>query len=104
MDKLAPIKHKLRTLQVKPDWMDDSLTWLKHSVHKYERVYRRLKILKKEVYKSLSYVNSMIEECGHDAKKLYSAVNLLTNKDREVILPKEEENKIIANRFMDFLN
>ena len=25
VDKLAPIKHKLRTLQVKPDWMDDSL-------------------------------------------------------------------------------
>ena len=35
VDKLTPIKHKLRTLRVKPDWMDDSLTWLKCKVHKY---------------------------------------------------------------------
>ena len=26
-------------------------------------------------------------------------VNLLTNKDEEVILPKEEEDKIIGNKF-----
>ena len=44
VDKLAPIEHKLRTLiRVKPDWMDDSLTQLKCRVHKYKRVYRRLK-------------------------------------------------------------
>ena len=36
VDKLAPIKHKLRTLRIKPDWMDDSLTQLKCRVHKYE--------------------------------------------------------------------
>ena len=44
----------------------------------------------------------MIEECGRDAKKLYSTVNLLTNKDGQVILPKEEEDKVLANKFMDF--
>ena len=49
-----------------------------------------------------NYVNRMIEERGCDAKKLYSAVILLTNKDREVILPKEEEDKVIANKFMAF--
>ena len=46
----------------------------------------------------------MIEECGHDAKKLYSAANLLTNRDRGVILAKDEEDRIIANKFMDFFN
>ena len=29
VDKLGPIKHKLRTIQVKSNWMDDSLTQLK---------------------------------------------------------------------------
>ena len=102
VDKLTQIKHKLRTLQVKPDWLDDSLTQLKHRVHKYERVYRRSKTpenkgickkLRRAYRNSLrfnrnNYVNRMIEECGHDAKKLYSAVHLLTNKDGEIILPK----------------
>ena len=48
-----------------------------------------------------NYVNRMIEECGCDAKNPYSAVNPLTNKDREVLLPKEEEDKVMANMFMD---
>ena len=95
VDKLAPIKHKLRTIQVKPDWMDDSLTQLKCKVHKYERVYRRLKTSEnKEIYRNLrrayrislrfkrkNYVNKMIEECGNDAKKMYRVVNCLTNRD-----------------------
>ena len=94
--------------------MDDSLTQLKHRVCKHERVYRRSKTLgHKGVYKNLrrayinslrfnrkNYVNRMIEECGHDAKKLHSAVKLLTNKDGEVVLPREEEDKVIANKFI----
>ena len=44
----------------------------------------------------------MIEECGNDAKKMYRAVNHLTNKDGEVILPKGEEDKVVANKIMDF--
>ena len=68
----------------------------KKSTKKLRRAYRNsLRFNRK------SYVNRMIEEHGHDAKKLYSVVNLLTNKDREVILAKEEEDKIIANKFMD---
>ena len=96
--------------------MDDSLTLLKHRVHKYERVYRRSKTSEnKEVYRNLRkayrnslrfnrkyYVNRMIEECGHDTKKLYSTVSLLTNKEGEVILPKKVEDKVIANMFMNF--
>ena len=86
--------------------MDDSLPQLKCRVHKYERVYRRSKTSEnKEVYKNLrrayrnsltfnrNYVNRVIEECGCGAKKLYCVVNLLTNKDGEVILPKEEGDK-----------
>ena len=48
VDKLAPIKHKLRTIQVKPDWLDDSLTQQKCKVCKYDRVYRRLKKLEEQ--------------------------------------------------------
>ena len=116
--KLAPIKHKLRTIQVKPDWMDDSLTQLKCKVCKYERVYRRLKTSQnKDIYRNLrtayrnilrfkrkNYVNKMIEECGNDVKKMYRVINHLTNRDREVILPEGEEDKVVAKMFMDFLN
>ena len=35
-------------------------------------------------------------------KKLYSTVDLLANKDGEVILPKEEEDKVIVHKFMNF--
>ena len=96
--------------------MDDSLTQLRHRVCKYERIYKRSKTPEnKGVYKNLrrayrnslrfnrkNCVNGIIEECGTDANKLYSAVNLLINKDGEVILPNEEEGKVIANKFMDF--
>ena len=71
----------------------------------------------KEVYRNLrrayrnglgferkNYVNKMIEECGNDAKKMYRAVNYLTNKDGKAILPKGEEDKVVANKFMDFFN
>ena len=118
VDKLPPIKHKLRTVRVKPDWMDDSLTQLKCKVNKYERVYRMLKTSEnKEIYRNLrreyrnslrfkrkNYVNKMIEECGNDAKKMYRVVNCLTNGDGEVMLPDQEEDKVVANKFMDFLN
>ena len=116
VDKLAPVKHKLRTIQVEPDWMDDSLTELKCKVCQYARVYRRLKTSEnKEIYRNLrrayrnilrfkrkNYVNKMIEECGNDAKKMYRVVNCLTNRDGEVILPEWEEDKVVANKFMDF--
>ena len=95
--------------------MDDSLTQLKCKVHKYERIYRRSKTSEnKEAYRNLrrayrnslrfkrkNYVNEMIEECGNDAKEMYRAVNHLTNKDGEVILPKGEKDKVVANKFMD---
>ena len=44
----------------------------------------------------------MIEECGNDAKKMYTVVDYLTNRDEEVILPEREEDKVVANTFMDF--
>ena len=44
----------------------------------------------------------MIEECGNEAKKMFRALNCLTNKDGEVILPKGEEDTIVANKFVDF--
>ena len=43
----------------------------------------------------------MIEECGNDVKKMYRVVKHLTNRDGEVILPEGEEDKFVANKFMD---
>ena len=47
-------------------------------------------------------LKKMIEECGNDVKKMYRVVNCLTNRDGEVILPEGEEDKVVANTFMDF--
>ena len=32
VDNFSPIKHKLRTIRFKAEWMDDSLTQLKHKI------------------------------------------------------------------------
>ena len=85
--------------------MDDSLTKLKCRVCKYERVYRRSKAPEnKGVYKNLrrvyrsslrfnkkNYVNRMIEECGHDAKKLYSTANNNNNNNPFYIAPDKSD-------------
>ena len=44
----------------------------------------------------------MIEECGNDAKKMYRAVNNLNQQRWRGYITEGEEDKVVANKFMDF--
>ena len=110
----APLKS--RTVKVVPDapWFDFEYEKLRKLRRKAEKQYKRSGlVVHKENYRNIrKQTTELAQEKKHkyyadklgssDSKKLYSVVNQLLDNNQDVILPDTNDDKELANGFMNY--
>ena len=115
INRHAPVKT--RKIKVVPEapWFDAEYANLRKLRRRAEKKYRRTGLendkityitLRKQAIttsfdKKKSFVINKLEQ-GNSCKTLYAVVNNLIDSKKEVILPKSESNKELANSFLNY--
>ena len=108
---------KTRMIKLVPEasWFDAEYANLRKERRKAEKKYRRSGLesdkrlyitlrkqaIKTAVIKKKSYVAEKLKQ-GNSTRSLYSVVNQMIDKKKEVVLPKAESDKDLADRFQTF--
>ena len=116
-DKWAPIETKTVPIKSGPEWLTEEIITLKRKVRQVERRYHQSKNKDhKEIYTDLKniyrkhlnieryrYVNEKFKKCDNDPKKLFSTLDEIKGKHKDIILPEGKSDATVANDMAEFL-
>ena len=115
-DHHAPVISKTVTIRKKVPWFDSKALELKRIRRKLERKWRstRLHVDKLQYTNACTdykvhldqskhkHINTIIYNCGSDAKKLFCVVKHLTGQPCNTILPETASDDSLAEKFAEF--
>ena len=116
LDKHAPETSRTETVRHRLPWYTDKIKEQKRQIRRRERVWQKYKLesnwiaLKEErtQYRVMlreaqkTTWSEKINDCGTDAKKVYSLINNLTNNIKDNPLPESQSDKGLANQFAQY--
>ena len=116
LDKHAPVISKLVVNRPKVTWFNNDLLRLKQRKRKCERKWQKSKLnVDYEIFKEakldyvralseskVKHINSLIDQCDRDPKKLFQLVSNLTGKNTDNPLPESSSDEELANEFASF--
>jgi exonuclease III len=116
LDRHAPVIIKRKSIRDNSPWFDDTARQLKSDRRKLERIWRQTREpndydnfqIAKQIFreyvieKRSEYVNSRIEKCGRDSRKLYKEIYTLLDMKKENPLPSNASDAVLSEEFASF--